>query len=387
MVDLGGYKGGEMAKECPNCHSKRNWKDGIRETKTGYNQRFICRECSYRFSPKSYKENPANGDRQLCVLQEAKKLDTATEIKTVAGESTTQLPQFTRNLLKEFMEHLVREGYYKDTSYFTLVKNLATTGADLTNPDDVKTKIAQKPWKNSVKMLACYAYGHFCKMRKIECTMPRYRQEEKLASYVPSERDLDDLTSGTQSKRLSTFLQCLKETYADPGEILRLEWKDIKDDVVMINHPVKGHLPGQIKVSSHLIRMLNALPKTSNRVFPATYNSMATSMQNLRKKAANKLQKPQLREISFKSFRHWGGSMLAHLTNGNVLTVKKMLRHKQVTNTMKYIHPLELQIEEDFETAQATTPEEIKTLGSGGWIKYDEMNGIHFYRKSKKFGV
>ena len=79
--------------------------------------------------------------------------------------------------------------------------------------------------------------------------------------------------------------------------------------------------------------------------------------------------------------------MLAHYTNGNILTIKKALRHKQVTNTMKCIHTIELQTEDDFETTQATTSEEIRELGKSGWTKYDEMNGIHFYRKPKKFGV
>ena len=86
------YKGGELAsRECPNCHSKRNWKDGIRETGLGSIQRFICRKCGFRFSDKSYKQYNLSEDNQLCAILEAKKLDTATEIKTVAGESLAQL--------------------------------------------------------------------------------------------------------------------------------------------------------------------------------------------------------------------------------------------------------------------------------------------------------
>ena len=77
--------------------------------------------------------------------------------------------------------------------------------------------------------------------------------------------------------------------------------------------------------------------------------------------------------------------MLAHYTNGNVLTIKKMLRHKQIANTMKYIHTIQFK-DDDFEIATATTPEDIKQLGQSGFVKYDEMKGIHFYRKPKKFG-
>jgi integrase len=95
---------------------------------------------------------------------------------------------------------------------------------------------------------------------------PRYRQQDS-EIYVPDEKDLDQLIAATHSKRMAALLQCLKETFADPGEILRLEWKDIKDNVISINHPVKGHLSGKIEVSTRLIAMLEALPKTQNLSF------------------------------------------------------------------------------------------------------------------------
>jgi hypothetical protein len=39
--------------------------------------------------------------------------------------------------------------------------------------------------------------------------------------------------------------------------------------------------------------------------------------------------------------------------------------------------------ENDYETAAATTPEQVEQLGSEGWTKHDEMNGTHFYRRLK----
>jgi integrase len=220
---------------------------------------------------------------------------------------------------------------------------------------------------------------------KIEWIKPKYKQQETIID-VPDEKDLDALISSTCSKRMAAFLQCLKETFANPGEILRLEWRDIKGKIITINHPVKGHLPGQVEVSSRLIAMLNALPKNQKRVFPTAYRNMHKCLCTLRKRAAQKLQNPRFLDISFKSYRHWGGSMLAQYTNGNVLTIKKMLRHKNIQNTMKYIHTIRLR-DEDFEIATATTSEEIKQLGQSGFVKYDEMRGIHFYRKPKIGGL
>jgi len=52
---------------------------------------------------------------------------------------------------------------------------------------------------------------------------------------------------------------------------------------------------------------------------------------------------------------------------------------------MKYIHTIQFK-NEDFEIATATTPGEIKQLGQVVFVKFDEMQGIHFYRKPKRFG-
>jgi hypothetical protein len=73
-------------------------------------------------------------------------------------------------------------------------------------------------------------------------------------------------------------------------------------------------------------------------------------------------QNPRILSIELRTFRHWGGSMLAHYTNGNVLKVKQILRHKRVDST-KYIQMLNLE-DDYFEVSSATTPaDEIKKLG------------------------
>lgn len=76
--------------------------------------------------------------------------------------------------------------------------------------------------------------------------------------------------------------------------------------------------------------------------------------------------------------------MLAHYTHGNVLMVKKLLRHKNVQNTMKYIHMLSFK-DDEFDVATATTVKEVKELASAGFEKFDELNDIHIFRRPKKF--
>ena len=41
---------------CPECGSAKTWKDGIRETSLGPVQRYLCRNCAYRFSDPNSKQ-------------------------------------------------------------------------------------------------------------------------------------------------------------------------------------------------------------------------------------------------------------------------------------------------------------------------------------------
>ena len=238
-----------------------------------------------------------------------------------------------------------------------------------------------------MKMLATCAYDQFCHMEKMAWNRPTYHQNEATIM-VPDEKDLDLLINAA-SKRMATFLLCLKETFAAPSQILRAEWIDLKDNVLSINHPVKFHYPGKYELTPRLVSMLNALPRKNKRIFPMNYKCAYTCLTGLRRKAAKKFHNPALLQITFKSFRHWGGSMLAYVTNGNVPVIARILRHKQWKSTQKYVHNIAFK-EEDYEETVATTPEEIRALGKSGWIKYDEMTvagvQMHFYRKPKRFG-
>lgn len=392
---------------CPECGSNKVWRDGLRYSKSNPTsdpiQRWLCRKCGVRFSEvsKSLKSDcDIVATRQICVT-ETKNLGPVAELKTVAGDRKNNnwkknldiIPDDARGLIIKFMAYLEREGFCADIQYPQTLGHLVKDGADLLDPENVKTVIAKQKkktgelWSDSMKMLAVYAYDAFCKMQGITWERPKYRQNEATVA-VPDEKDLDLLISAAR-KKMATFLLCLKETFADPSEIIRAEWIDLADDVLSINHPVKGHLPGKYQLSRRLVAMLNALPRKDRRIFPTNYKNLYSCLENLRSKAAEKFQNPALKQISFKSFRHWGGSMLAYLTNGNVPVMARILRHKSWRSTQKYVHTIEFK-DEDYEETVATTVEEIRALGKAGWTKYDEgtFNGVkmHFYRKPKRFG-
>jgi integrase len=177
----------------------------------------------------------------------------------------------------------------------------------------------------------------------------------------------------------------LKETYGDPSEVLGLRWIHITNNVITINKPCKGHLPRQIEVSNKLLSMLNSLPKTNERIFPTKHANMLWGFIQVRKRTAEIQKNPRLLSIEFRTFRHWAGTMIAHYTNGNVLTVKKLLGHKRIENSMKYIGMINFKTDE-FEVTTATTVEEAKIALSAGFDYVTEKQGIMLFRRPKRFG-
>jgi integrase len=295
----------------------------------------------------------------------------------------------TSGLLAQFYAYLEKEGFCGGSQYPNNIKRLAKYGANLRDPESVKAVIGAQKVKDGMKMNYVYAYGALAAMLEIKWNPPKYRQEE-IIPFIPYESELDALICACKSRRIATYLQCIKETYGDPTEVLRIKWIyiDEKERTIKINYPVKNHLPRTLEVSAKLLSMINSLPKTQERIFTMTYPSLYGTYTKMRRRVASMQQNPRILSIELRTFRHWGGTMIAHYTNGNVLMVKKLLGHKRVENSMKYIGMIDFK-NDDFEVATATTVEEITKLGIAGWVKYDEINfngtQMHFYKKPKRF--
>ena len=83
------------------------------------------------------------------------------------------------------------------------------------------------------------------------------------------------------------------------------------------------------------------------------------------------------------TFRHWGATMLYHQTR-NLLLVKKILGHRQISSTMKYTQLIPLK-EDEYDVSGATTIEEDKQLLKVGFEYVTGRNGIKLYRRPKVF--
>jgi integrase len=335
---------------------------------------------------------PYSREHQVCDPDKGTKNLNATEQKqTVAGELQKTTQQNVKGKIVEFGFWLQKQGYQSAKNRLNMIKRLVDLGVDLQDPESVKAVLAKgrnektnKKWKDGYKMLMMYAYENFLKMEGLTWQRPRYKQERTLP-FIPTEQELDQLIGGV-GKKIGTFLQGLKDTGADPGELAKLKWVDLNTQTGTVNiTPVKGHLPRILKVSGEFIRRITAFTNKSEYIF--NHQSLNSSYAKARKRLAHKLNNPRLLKISFTTFRHWKGTTEYHKTK-DILHVKQLLGHKNIQSTMVYIN-LEAAIftdrNDEFHVVVAKNTQEACKIVKVGfeYVTGEYEDGGKIFRKRK----
>jgi integrase len=102
--------------------------------------------------------------------------------------------------------------------------------------------------------------------------------------------------------------------------------------------PEKNSKPRQLKVSTKLITMLNQLPRRCDQIFGGgNYNDFARWYYMRRRLLAEKLGNARLRQISFKTFRHWKATTEYHRTR-DILHVMQLLGHTRIFEAPSSTH-------------------------------------------------
>jgi integrase/recombinase XerD len=368
----------------------------LRETNFGSVQRLKCRECGFRFSEKSYKEISTTEGRQLCaLLEEAKKLDTATEIKTVAGEES----QAIKGNITVYMAKATQKGL----SEITIEKNVESLNwiakqADLTNPVKVWHKIgSQETWKSGTKQRTASAYKSYAKIMKIaipeDLDFNKWVLLDRLPKYIPTENEITQLISGC-NQQTATMLQLLYECGIRSGEAWLLKWEnfDFERKTLTLNaeNCEKKGIPRQFKISDKLIAMLNLL-KLKSKNSSYIWNIGAVGLENFRsnywiqrKQLALKLQNPNLIKVTLHTLRHYYACKLYHETK-DLLLVKAKLGHRNIQNTLVYTRLVDWEQPDTWTVRRPTTSKEEDELIEAGfeYVRFDDRLQTPIYRKRK----
>jgi integrase len=381
---------------CPLCNSNRVWKDGLRYSKGGEVQRFICRDCGYRFSQCKHLQNTSRSslnrpfaltlDRRVGAseLKGAKNLvKVESRTRNQAAGATTLSKAELKGELVRFLWWMKKEGYAESTITRRVrrMKTLTNLGANLLDPESVKLTISkQEKWSLTTKEHAVVGYASYLKMRGITWEPPKYRRISRLP-FIPTETEVDQLIASC-NKKVSTFLQLLKETGMRSGEAWGLEWINFnfENRTVRVT-PEKGGNPRALKMSSKLIAMLNSRPKDQPRPFNGSLRHFARTFRRQRKKAANKLQNKRIEKVTFHTLRHWKATMEYHRTK-DILHVKQMLGHKSIQKTLIYTHLISFE-EDEFTCRVARNLKEAENLIEAGFEYVTDMDGVKLFRKRK----
>jgi len=274
--------GGEIAsRKCPNCNNNRIWKDGKRKNQKGIVQRYVCRECDYRFSESSILSSKSDnsGGRQICVtLTKGTKNLTKVENRTINGLAGATIK--TEGDLEGFTQHLKKQGRKEATirTYSKYIKILAKKG-NIFNPEETKLTIATHFKDQNTKRLVTYAYDAFLKYIGIKWEKPQYRKEDKKV-FIPTDEELL-LAVNCGTKTSIVFSRLIYETGARANEAQRVEWTDLDSERNKIT--IKASKNGNARiltVPKEMLNLLLSMPKTEKTVFPKrSPNSKQTNKQ------------------------------------------------------------------------------------------------------------
>jgi len=254
--------------------------------------------------------------------------------------------------------------------------------ADLMNPEEAKTYIANLDVCNGTKAKMIDIYEYFAKTHNITWQRPKYRYERKIP-LIPTTENINKVISAS-SKKYATIFTILAETGIEGRELTTTNRNDIDIDQGIINvQGCKGHNSRSIKLTPKTADMLRAYLQTytTETPFPDSI-IMGEQWRTIRNRLAQKLNEPQLKAIPLRNLRHHYATMLYDKTK-DIILVMQRLGHKKINTTMFYTQLVTYNEQEEYTSKTATTVKEAQELINAGFTKADEIDGIHIYRKRK----
>jgi len=232
------------------------------------------------------------------------------------------------------------------------------------------------------------AYNHYCKANSLVWKKPYYKIVQK-TPLIPTPQDVQAIIDNS-SENYVTIFTIEAEIGCCPEELHKVAERDINKETGEISITgVKGHASKNYKLKPHtkelLIRYLAKHQYRKEQPFPKAHTQSQMWYQ-FRRRAAQKLNKPQLLNIASRNLRNYAGDRFyKHLPTRHPLLLMQHLRHKKLETTMHYIRAIVLDYEEDDQWIARTskTIEEDAKLIENGFQYVTERDGIKLFRKRK----
>jgi len=269
-------------------------------------------------------------------------------------------------------------------SKLKLIKRLGNR-VNLWDHEAVERYVINASMTNGHKNSILYAYQDWAKHNGFDYEPRKLRRIDTLP-YIPSEKEIDQLVSGT-GRKTSSFLQLLKESACRPVEAWSLtpEDFDLSQQICYINKPAKGSDPRIFKMSNRLTAMITRMIRDTaphERLWSCGQKTLQRNFQRRRKTLADVLANPNLLKISLKTFRHWKATNEYGRTK-DILHVKRMLGHRRIENTLVYTHLVDFEEDDQYTVKVASNLQEYVTLLESGFEYISDFEDKKILRKRK----
>jgi integrase len=174
--------------------------------------------------------------------------------------------------------------------------------------------------------------------------MPLYKIEEHEID-LPTKERLDMLIANASTK-LSLKLSVSKDTGLRPCELIRLKVKNFNYETKRVYPTTAKNGAGRnpkltentaTRLQEHILR--NSL-KPEDKIFNGDADHYGDDFREMRNKLAIKLNDPKIHEIRLYDIRHYFCTHTLRKT-GNAYVTMKLMGHKKLTTTQKYMHLIE----------------------------------------------
>jgi integrase len=284
---------------------------------------------------------------------------------------------------------MTREGYKRSTIK-SAVKTLKAVAnrCSITNPTELKTYLATATYTQNRRHKIITDANRLYRQLGIKWQPSRSGPVET-PTFLPTEEEINQLIGGLGPK-LAAFMMTVKDTYARAGEVFNLKWTDLDLNTNSVSiTPEKGCKPRRIKLKTRTVAALLARPRRDQRIFHTdqttdideTYDNFYRNFTQQRAKISERLGNPRIRRISFKTLRHYGGT-IEYARTKDLLYVKERLGHRSITSTIKYTDLIPFK-DDEYVVKATSSIEEAKRLLESGFDHVTTMDGIHLFRKRK----
>jgi integrase len=246
-----------------------------------------------------------------------------------------------------------------------------------------------KPLSNGYKKELFEYYGDFCKSNQLPFDKPKLKYQPPIP-IIPTTKDVNEIIN-TCTKDFACIFTILVEIGCSQMELHRTPQSQINREEGKISiNGTKQHNNGVYKLKSRTADMLKKYLSRHTKEYPFPKpNYMRDVWIRARKRAVEKLCKPELNNIPLKNLRNYAGAQFYKGTgNHDPIATMRFMRHKRLEQTLHYIQSINLDEPEEYTTqviqlGQPDTLKRIKELSDAGYQFFCEADGHQAFRKRK----